>query len=246
MKVTLLTHTPNPVELLIFTKQTRLEMEPGLLEKIGSWSPERRAEELAYMARTIRSSWEFIDFTFLFEGVTRSTAQQITRTRTASFAMQSLRVVDASGIPVKNPWESAKGISTEEDNELEATFAEGVDCALGIYAELLLAGASKEDARDILPLGTTCTIAAKYNLRTLVDVVTQRSSLRAQGPYAKIASELKRLVLEAVPEFECFFRDPRDAAFEMLETVAAQLGVTPGSGPAWEIAKAIDLLRKEA
>lgn len=238
MKVTLLTHTPNPVELLIFTKQTRLEMVPGLLEKISNWSPERRAEELEYMARTIRSSWEFIDFTFLFEGVTRSTAQQITRTRTASFAMQSLRVVDASDIPVHNPFE----VGTDSED----IFHEAILNAKEAYEALIALEVSKEDARDILPLGTTCTIVAKYNFRTLVDVVTQRSSLRAQGPYAHIAAEMKRLVLEAVPEFECFFRDPREMAFEMLESVAAQLGVTPGSGPAWEIAKAVDLLRKEA
>ena len=58
MKVTLLNHTPNPVETLIFTKQTRLAMTPGLMEEIHAWPRERKLEELQYMARTIRSSWE--------------------------------------------------------------------------------------------------------------------------------------------------------------------------------------------
>lgn len=238
MKVTLLNHTVEPVETLLFTKQTRLAMTPGLMEEIRSWPQERKLAELQYMARTIRSSWEFIDFTFLIEGVTRAIAQQITRTRTASYAMQSLRVVDAADIPVENPF--------APDTPQHRVFDEAQAACKRAYSALIATGAPKEDARGVLPLNTTCTLVAKYNLRTLADLIAARSSLRAQGPYAQLAAEMKRLVLEAVPEFECFFADPREEAFAMLEAVARDLGITPGAGPAWEIAKAIDLLRKEA
>lgn len=238
MKVTLLNHTVEPVETLIFTKQTRLAMTPGLMEEIRSWPQERKLAELRCMARTIRSSWEFIDFTFLIEGVTRAIAQQITRTRTASYAMQSLRVVDAADIPVENPF--APGTAQHR------VFDEAQAAAKRAYSSLIATGVPKEDARGVLPLNTTCTLVAKYNLRILADLIAARSSLRAQGPYAQLAAEMKRLVLEAVPEFECFFADPREEAFAMLEAVARELGITPGTGPAWEIAKAIDLLRKEA
>lgn len=237
MKVTLLNHTPEPVETLIFTKQTRLAMTPGLMEEIRGWAAERKAAELQYMARTIRSSWEFIDFTFLIEGATRAIAQQITRTRTASYAMQSLRVVNAVDIPVENPFPPG--------TPQERTFNDAQAACKDAYATLIASGAPKEDARGVLPLNTTCTLVAKYNLRTLSDLIAARSSLRAQGPYAQLAADMKGLVLGAVPEFECFFADPREEAFAMLEAVARDLGITTGSGAAWEIAKAIDLLRKE-
>src|SRR5690606_4695576 len=85
-KVSLIDITANAVDKLIFSKQTRLRMEPGLLADIGTWPQDKVAEELRGMARTIRSSWEFVSLTFLVENTTRAIAQQITRTRTASYA----------------------------------------------------------------------------------------------------------------------------------------------------------------
>ena len=77
-------------DLLIFTKATRLEMRPELYDVIHGWSKQRTMEELEYMAKTIRSSWEFVDLTFLVSGITRACAQQMTRTRTASLPDQKV------------------------------------------------------------------------------------------------------------------------------------------------------------
>lgn len=247
MKVELISFTPYAVDLLIFTKQTRLAMTPGLLEEIMYWDDQKRMNELRYMARTIRSSWEFVDFTFLISGVTRAIAQQITRTRTASFAMQSMRVTDVRDMHIENPFANDENVA-EDGGWREPSvgvFEAAAQDAKIAYGQLVDAGAKLEDARGILPLNTTCNLVAKYNLRTLVDLVAARSSLRAQGAYADGVKQMKELVLGKYPEFECFFADPREAAFSMLEQVAKDLGITPGSGPAWEIAKAVDLLRKE-
>jgi len=77
--------TPNPAwhaaDILIFTKSTRLTMAPEGLEQIERLPEETKLKELEQMAKTIPSSWEFVDLTFLFSGVTRACAQQITRTR---------------------------------------------------------------------------------------------------------------------------------------------------------------------
>jgi hypothetical protein len=48
------------MNLLLFTKATRLTMTPGLLEEISNLSEEEKLEQLDYMANTIPSSWEFI------------------------------------------------------------------------------------------------------------------------------------------------------------------------------------------
>jgi len=154
MKVTIINKTQNAEDLLIFTKNTRLNMNAGLMEEIHNWPEDRKKAELDYMASTIKSSWEFIDVVFLIEGVTRATAQQITRTRTASYAMQSQRVVDASEIPVTNPVSSEPAKFVYED---------AVWAAKAYYKRLVELNIPLEDARGVLPINVQCNLVAKYN-----------------------------------------------------------------------------------
>jgi thymidylate synthase (FAD) len=243
-KVTLIDHTGkgraderwHAAHVLIFTKATRLKMSPDLLLGIQQMPEEQMRHELAYMASTIPSSWEFVDVTFLLEGVTRACAQQITRTRQASYAMQSQRVVDASDCAVTNPFTEGSG--------LHARFEHAAHEAVDEYVDLVEAGAKKEDARGILPMNAQCNLVAKYHLRALVDLVLARKSLRTQGEYAGIVRDMEAAVLEAWPWAEPFFEPKQAKAIAMLEEVVKDLGMNVGSGPGWQIAKAIDLIRK--
>ena len=96
MKVTLISHTQKAAELLLFTKSTRLNMSPSLMADIESWPEDKKLQGLAYMADTIPSSWEFVDYVFMVEGVSRAYTHQQVRTRAASYAQQTLRVLDVS------------------------------------------------------------------------------------------------------------------------------------------------------
>ena len=64
MKVKLINYTTDAVNLLLFTKNTRLMNEDDAYEKVSEWDEEKKQAELDYMLNTIRSSWEFIDYTF--------------------------------------------------------------------------------------------------------------------------------------------------------------------------------------
>lgn len=237
MKVTIINKTENAEDLLIFTKNTRLNMSAGLMDEIHNWPAERKGAELDYMASTIKSSWEFVDVVFLIEGVTRATAQQITRTRNASYAMQSQRVVDARVIPVTNPIPS--------ENEINHyLYEDAIWAAKSFYTRLADSGVPLEDARGVLPINTQCNLVAKYNLRALTDVVKARKSLRAQGEYANIARKMEEAVIEVWPWAVAFFKSDNDIAIAMLEEVVKNIGITTGKGDGWQIAKAIDLLRK--
>jgi flavin-dependent thymidylate synthase len=240
MKVTLISATQDAAALLLFTKNTRLNMSADNLGRFKAMTAEQMLPELRAMARTIRSSWEFVDVIFAVEGLTRSTAQQVTRSRQASFAMQSLRVVDASDIDIINPYEE------EPDSSKFGAYAENAENCRDTYQFLMDSGSSKEDARDALPMGTSSNLVAKYNLRAFADLVAARSSLRAQGPYREMVAEMRRQVVELWPWAEEFFRPANEEAITMLEEVVKSIGLTTGSGPGWEIAKAIDLLRKGA
>lgn len=224
-------------DLMIFTKQTRLNLSAGLMAEVKSWPEEKKKAELEYMAKTIKSSWEFIDVTFLVSGVSRAVAQQMTRTRNASYAMQSMRVTNASELGVV--------VSSKLTPDQRILFNGAVHYSKQYYDALVKDGVPLEDARGVLPLNTECNLICKYNFRSFTDLVKARKSLRAQGEYHSIVQEMERAVREVWPWSAPFFESDSDVAIKILEDVAKQIGITTGKGAGWEIAKAIDLLRKE-
>lgn len=224
-------------DLLIYTKNARLGLDAGRLEHIKQLDEKTKMSELEYMATTIPSSWEFADVTFLISGVSRAAAQQITRTRTGSYAMQSQRVVDVSGgFEAVNPFDDE--VKSEE-------FEDAVDDSLANYQRLISAGASPGDARGVLPMNSGCNLIAKYNLRSFVELMRSRESLRTQGEYRDIAGDMKKAVLKVWPWSESFFVPKNTTAIRLLESAAQEFGITVAQGAGWKIAKAIDLLRKE-
>lgn len=240
-KVTLISYTgaghPDPLyaaKLLAYTKSTRLQMTPTGFDSFMKMGEVPLSAELNYMANTIPSSWEFADLIFSIEKVSRATAQQITRTRTASFAMQSQRVSDMSDVT----WD-------EKDQE-KFDFNSEMKAAISAYSLAVEVGVPLEDARDLLPIGVHCNIIAKYNLRGLVELVTARQSIRVQGPYRDVIAQMKAEVLRVWPWAEVFFKHPQEKALALIEEVALGLAEAGAvyKGPAGQLAKAIDLLKK--
>lgn len=219
--------------LLAFTKNTRLAMTP---DGFNVWINEKPwsdiIKELNYMATTIPSSWEFAEVTFSIEGVTRACAQQITRTRQASYAMQSQRVTDMREVAVAIP----EGLNGEQLTAYSLT----ASSALKGYSELVEAGTALEDARGILPLNTRCNLIAKYNLRTLVDLLRARQSLRVQGEYQDIAAQMRAAILAIWPWTETFFVPKHAQAIALIEDIAKTLPQDQQR----QLAKAADLLKK--
>jgi thymidylate synthase ThyX len=224
--------------LLAFTKNTRLQMNPDGFKEFEDMPVQSIAEEIAYMATTIPSSWEFVDVTFLMTDLSRATAQQVTRTRTASFAMQSQRVTEMSGVT----WDTPSGY----DEVAKDSFDLAMEDQVKSYKHLIdVYDVTLEDARDLLPIGVHCNLVAKYNLRTIAELVQKRKSIRVQGPYRDIVVQMEALVKEIWPWSEAFFKPKNEVALRMLETVAKELAEAGAvyKGPAGQIAKAIDLLK---
>jgi flavin-dependent thymidylate synthase len=187
--------------LLIFTKQTRMEMTPGMYDAIKEWSDERKQAELDYMLHTIQSSWEFVDYVFLITGAPRSLTHQLVRTRTASYAQQSQRLEqDTSKLSFHVP------DKLEDNQTLFLTFNEAVQEALDNYSLLVKQGADPQDAREVLPNATCSNIVMKCNLRTLHDFMLKRLCVRAQGPAQDIARGMRDRVIEVHPWAEKFLR----------------------------------------
>jgi|TARA_R100001530_G_scaffold37085_3_gene28821 flavin-dependent thymidylate synthase len=196
--------------ILIFTKSTRLEMKPGLLTEIKAWPWKKKEEELTYMANTIPSSWEFCHYTFMIEGVTRAFTHQLVRTRTASFAQQTMRVLNVEG------WKYGTGPTVADDHRRQGYYDNAMTVIDKAYAELIKMGAKTEDARGILPTNIHTNIAMGANLRVLCEMIRKRSSPRVQGEYRDFISLLKSQILVIHPWADIFFAQNFDKAADDL------------------------------
>lgn len=187
MKVTLMSCTPDAANLLLRTKNTRLKFDADP----STWSDAERAAHLLYMRDTIQSSWEFVDYVFQIEDVSRAFTHQFVRTRAGSYAQESQRTIDARN----NGWLPLPGDSAEAAAEYELACRNAVHT----YVNMLEAGVPAQDARGVLPTATLTSIIAKFNLRTLSDMAKVRLCVRTQGEYQDVFRAMRAAVIEVHP-----------------------------------------------
>jgi flavin-dependent thymidylate synthase len=202
MKVTLINSTPNALETLIFTKSTRLRMTGKSLQEIIDWPQDKKMEEWHYMQNTIKSSWEFADYIFTIEGVTRAFTHQLVRHRVGtSFAQQAQRVV------VMEDFEYLTTGSLLTDNDqgipLRRQRAGIYDDAMGdiqlAYNRLMDLNTNPQDARGILPTNILTNICFKANLRTLNGMCAERLCVKAQGEFQDVMRAIRAEVIAIHP-----------------------------------------------
>lgn len=226
MKVSLINYTgfghPNPMfaaALLAYTKNTRLEQGEDGFARFLAMTSEQLEPELKYIAGTLRSSWEFVSFVFQINDVTRAFTHQFVRTRTASYAQQAMRVIDASDHGTLMPDAIAAGKLSNIEQWNSA-----VEAVMGGYTSLLSDGVAAQDARGLLPTNILTNICAKMNLRTLADLVGKRQNLRAQGEYADVVREMASCVLEVMPWAKPFLYPERTQTPALDKMLKAALG----------------------
>lgn len=239
MKVTLISYTQEADSLLLFTKATRLTLSPGLLDEIRAKPVEEKMSELEYMANTIPSSWEFVDYVFLVEGVSRAYTHQQVRTRAASYAQQTMRVLDMG------EFDYVYTDRNLEDKVARASIDLLLDEIQKTYKFLIDIGQAPEDARGILPTNIATNIVCKFNLRTFVDLAKSRTGGRTQSEYQKVVNAMVDEVLAVHPWAEKFlFQQGRDYFAEIEAFAKKEFGgnlLKKG-----ELLKIVDRLRKGA
>lgn len=226
MKVTLINWTRDALETLIFTKNTRLRMSAFGLKEIKGWSEARKEEELEYMKGTIQSGFEFVDYMFLIEDVTRAFTHQLVRHRVGtSFAQQAQRAVDMSGFDyvatgdVADPSEGEEGfvyeirssngdlLTRERDETHKGSQYDDIMYNISEgYQQLIALGVRGQDARGVLPTNICTNIVFKANLRTLHDMALKRLCVKAQGEFQEVFRRIKAEVLTVHPWAEPFIR----------------------------------------
>lgn len=216
MKVTLIDYTQNAVDKLLYTKATRLTQGEDTMKWIVNMTKEEQIEQLKYMANTVPSSWEFVNYTFQIEGVSRAFTHQLVRTRTGSYAQQAQRVCNMER------FEYVTGPSIMENPALRAVYDECMEKIQVYYNHLIRSGAKTEDARGVLPTNICTNIIAQFNLRSLSDLIKKRTSKRAQGEYREVAMRMADAVVKVHPWAKLFLVSDRLAMIKKIEEVIDQ------------------------
>lgn len=191
MKVTLIDFQKNALEILLYTKDTRLQGEQSLADIIA-WPIERKLEHLEYMRHTIQSSWEFANYILKIEGVSRAFTHQLIRTRNASYAQESQRTVDVR---------ESEYTSTNDDI-LDAE----IEYIINVYGQAIDRGVQIQNARGILSTNINTNIIIGCNLRALSHMAELRLCKRTQGEYQEVFKAMKDAVLQVHPWADKFIQ----------------------------------------
>lgn len=216
-KVTLLTHTPNPEQVI--AGAAKLCYSPSTIADLQAKLTPEKALSFVEMLAEIghESPLEHVTFTFGIEGVSRAFLAQVTRHRMASYSVQSQRYVTEKQFDYVLPPEiaeipEAKAVfeaAMEEDQrhydalrallkeKHKAQFmAEGKEEK---EADRLAEKKAIEDARFVLPNACDTKMVMTMNVRSLYNFFKHRLCNRAQWEIRFVAKEMLRQVCQVAP-----------------------------------------------
>ncbi|MBR1749595.1 MAG: FAD-dependent thymidylate synthase [Ruminococcus sp.] len=217
MKVTLITHTPEPEKTI--ATAAKLCYASADIDTLMDGLTDEKVDSFLKMLTEIghESPIEHVTFTFGIEGVSRSLLAQITRHRIASFSVQSQRYVEENKFEFVTPPEIA------DNEEASRLYIEQMSSAIDSYNKLadilkkkhydafIAAGNDEktakrkaqkkaiEDARFVLPNACATKMIVTMNARSLMNFFSLRCCNRAQWEIHQLADEMLKLCVEAAP-----------------------------------------------
>lgn len=193
MRVQLLTHTPDPVQVV--AAAARLCYSDASIDQLLERAPEQAPRLLRKILDMGHLSvLEHASFTFGIEGISRACSHQLVRHRIASYSQQSQRYVSHEA-----PFEAVLPESIAARPELAARFQEHLGVTHELYRALLAAGIPAEDARFVLPNAAATKLVMTMNARELHHFFALRCCRRAQWEIRAMAREMLRLARQAAP-----------------------------------------------
>ena len=190
MKVELVSHTPNPIELCA--------RAAGV-----SYAKEEKENPSAFIKRVVamghESVLEHASFTFRVEGISRACSHQWVRHRICSFTQRSQRHVDESEAEFVYP--PLDYLSPDKRTEANNLIRKAIENALESYKVLKKLGVRLEDARYVLPNATQTVIYWTVNARELRHFFKLRLAKDAQWEIKELARRIFDLVYPIAPEF---------------------------------------------
>ena len=195
-KVTLINWTPKCHETIYWAFMNMHNKIPNSLEEIEISNEELEKFMEMMVIQPHQTVFEYINFVWFFEDVSRAFQQQLTRTRQASFSIQSLRIVKVQNFYKKNKFLVPNSI--KKDKKLLKEYNNAMEKIEDSYNKLIALGANTEDARGILPLAVYSPITMSINLRSLIHMLELRMCENTQGEFKDIAKQMKKEIKEKV------------------------------------------------
>jgi len=163
--------------------------------------------------RPISVALEMPKFAFKIIGLTRAMTHQLVRHRQMAFGQQSIRVVDPTGAPVRLP-----EILKTDYRFLREKYENCVMDAKELYKEMVENDIPREQARNILPIGTTTSIVMTANLRVLIDYFRGRTSSITQGEHHYLVYLIALAFKKGQPQFFNFVCTKVNGLKELVES----------------------------
>jgi thymidylate synthase (FAD) len=195
LKVTLLSHTENPEEVVAAAINQCYSAKGG--SELKESIPEDKRKRLIdiVVSGGHHSTIEHASFSFAVEGVSRALTHQLVRHRVASFSQQSQRYVAFK----EGDFNYLTPPAIAGKPELKEKFEKHMVEVGKFYEEMLEAGILAEDARSILPNAAETKIVITMNARELLHFFSHRLCLRAQTEIRMLAAEMLKLVKPIAP-----------------------------------------------
>lgn len=221
-KVYLLSMTQDPLGAIA----AACKMYKG--EVVRSYSDITDEERRAYLQQVLRTKlqapFEFVQFHFMLEGVTRAFTHQLVRQRTAAYAQESLRFAVKEELPVAIP-PSLGGTEGDFDHfqmgsdaawaalstadKMRAKWDACVSQIQKSYTELVNMGMPAEDARGLLPHNVLTRVHYTTNLRALLDHAGNRLCTQAQFEWRSVFAQIAQAIGNAATSKQQDFRGMR-------------------------------------
>jgi thymidylate synthase (FAD) len=193
MLVQLLTHTPNPEQIV--AAAARLCYSDSSIDHLLGQASEQVAKLLQKIIGLGHFSvLEHAAFTFGIEGISRACSHQLVRHRIASFSQQSQRYVSHD-----QPFDVIAPDCIRDQPALLERFDAHMRNTHSLYSDLLAAGVPAEDARFVLPNAAATKLVMTMNARELHHFFQLRCCRRAQWEIQSLAKQMLKLVRQASP-----------------------------------------------
>lgn len=226
-KVYLLWMTPDPLGAIA----AACKMYKGeVVRSLSSITDDERREYFEQVQKTkLQAPFEFVQFHFMIEGVTRSFTHQMVRQRTAVYAQESLRFAVkedlVEGVALPPSLAGTDDLNKEirdwsKEDHWRLRWNQAIASVDRAYQALVDDGMPAEDARGLLPHNVTTRLHYNTNLRALLDHAGNRLCTQAQFEWRAVFAR----IIEAI-------RDARvDSVYPAGDLAARAQGLVDATG----------------
>jgi len=142
------------------------------------------------LTRGHMTPFEFTEYSFLIEGMSRVASHQLVRHRHLSFQQESHRAVQSLGFHLPPAFERLK------NNQI---IEEILTASQAVYEKLVAEGMKREDARYILPQAITSSIMVRGSARAWLEFLEVRCCKQTQEELRDCANQIAMLLKNLHP-----------------------------------------------